>query len=209
MSLPLSLPQQIRLLALSLMLAGFAALAWAAYLPAKAWTAQILLARAWEKTLGGEQQVRPWPWADAWPVARLQAKGEDLYVLSDASGRSLAFGPGQVLASQSPDGGKGGRREADHSLAVLAGHRDSHFSFLQQLRSGDDIRLQGPHGRWQLYRVQESQILPTPELKLADQSQGHHLILTTCYPFDSLIPRGPQRYAVWAQALPPGRSSAL
>ena len=39
--------------------------------------------------------MRPWPWADTWPVARLdlEPKGGRLVVLADASGRSLALIP--------------------------------------------------------------------------------------------------------------------
>ena len=66
-----------------------------AYIEAKAWLAQDLLEDAWAKTLGGAQQVKPWSWADTWPVARLQAPdlNIDRIVLAGASGRTLAFGP--------------------------------------------------------------------------------------------------------------------
>jgi len=43
-----------------------------AYIYAKAEVAQVLLRRAWDKTLAGERQVRLWAWADTWPVARLR-----------------------------------------------------------------------------------------------------------------------------------------
>ena len=42
------------------------------WIQAKAELAQVLLERAWEKTLAGEARARPWPWADTWPVARLR-----------------------------------------------------------------------------------------------------------------------------------------
>src|SRR5690348_18392875 len=78
----------------ALLLAGVlaAAGAWqlgsAGWLFAKAELAQILLARAWQRTLAGEAEALPWSWADTWPVARLEAPehGVDLYVL--AGGRS-------------------------------------------------------------------------------------------------------------------------
>ena len=64
----------------------------------------LLLEKAWTRTLQGENQVKPWPWADTWPVARLQLPkyGIDLIVLSGASGRTLAFGPGHVSTSAQP-----------------------------------------------------------------------------------------------------------
>src|SRR5207247_3068371 len=39
---------------------------------AKAQLAQVLLERAWARTLQGEQDVKPWRWADTCPIARLQ-----------------------------------------------------------------------------------------------------------------------------------------
>ena len=42
-----------------------------AWIQAKAWLAQSLIAHAWARTLSGERQAKPWPWADTWPVARL------------------------------------------------------------------------------------------------------------------------------------------
>ena len=41
------------------------------WIHAKAVLAQILLERAWQQTRDGGERVRPWPWADTWPVARL------------------------------------------------------------------------------------------------------------------------------------------
>ncbi len=42
--------------------------------------------------------VKPWPWADTHPVARLIAPAQDadVLVLAGASGRTLAFGPGHL-----------------------------------------------------------------------------------------------------------------
>jgi len=67
-----------------------------AWIHAKAQLAQYLLQRAWTRTLEGERDARPWPWADTWPVARLRvpAHGVDLIVLDGVSGRTLAFAPG-------------------------------------------------------------------------------------------------------------------
>jgi len=65
-----------------------------AYIQAKAWLAQVLIKQAWARTLEGEIQARPWPWADTWPVARITVPGRDIerYVLAGANGRAIAFG---------------------------------------------------------------------------------------------------------------------
>jgi hypothetical protein len=60
---------------------GFWQLGQGAYIPAKAWLAQELMQRAWQKTQDGESESPPWPWADTWPVARLLAKGGDIELI--------------------------------------------------------------------------------------------------------------------------------
>ena len=64
-------------------------------MPVKAEVAQQLLNRAWTATSDDRRNVKPWPWADTWPVARLRlpGSGEPLTVLAGASGRNLAFAP--------------------------------------------------------------------------------------------------------------------
>ena len=48
---------------------------------AKAARVQVLLEDAWERTRKGEAKVRPWPWADTWPVARLRVPRLDVSVI--------------------------------------------------------------------------------------------------------------------------------
>ena len=83
---------------------GFWQLGQGAYIPAKAWLAQELMQRAWQRADYDDDRQAPWPWADTWPVARLKANaGEiDLIVLAGGSGRTLAFGPGHLSASALP-----------------------------------------------------------------------------------------------------------
>src|SRR5690606_2466574 len=110
-----------------------------------------LLQRAWSETLAGGTRIRPWPWADTWPVARLTAPehGIDLIVLAGATGRTMAFGPGHLAGSAAI---------GDPGVAVLAAHRDTHFRFLERLAVGDRFTLQTPDGRRHVYRVQATEI---------------------------------------------------
>ena len=85
-------------LVLLLALAGMQQLAGAGLIKAKAWLAPVLIERAWLASLDNPgARVKPWPWADTWPVARLRvpAEGVDLLVLEGDSGNALAFGPGE------------------------------------------------------------------------------------------------------------------
>ena len=179
-----------------LILIGLWGVGGAATIHGKAWLAQVLLERAWSATLGGAREVRPWPWADTWPVARLQVPALviDQIVLAGASGRSLAFGPALVEGTAAP-GGPG------HSL--LGAHRDTHFAFLKEITEGMEIRLQDSSGRWQSYIAGNPVILDTRQEVFLHPAQGAAVLtLVTCYPFDAIRPGGPLRYAVTAQAVP-------
>jgi len=164
----------------------------AAWLPLKAWAAQSLLREAWEETRDGAQAVRPWPWADTWPVARLAAIGGmvDLVVLSGGSGRTLAFGPGHLQASAAP--GAAGN-------TVLVGHRDTHFRFLAELEAGDELELEIADGRRLRYRVTGSEVLDARTDGIGLDDPDDRLTLVTCYPFDAVRPGGPLRYLVTAE----------
>lgn len=183
------------LAALSLAL-GLWQLGGAAAIQGKAWLAQRLLDRAWSETLAGGQAVKPWPWADTWPVARLRvpAAGVDLYVLAGASGRTLAFGPAVVEGTE----GLGHR--------ILGGHRDTHFAFLRDLPEDTRVELQDTRGDWQAYRVSGRQVVDVRHPVLAAPAgEAALLTLVTCWPFDTLQPGGPLRYAVTAEAIPSDR----
>ncbi len=80
------------------------------WIHAKALLAQVLLERAFEQTLATGAPVKPWPWADTWPVARIEFPrlGKSVIVLAGSSGQALAFGPGHVEGT--PDAGRGRRR---------------------------------------------------------------------------------------------------
>jgi len=114
---------------------GLALCAQGLWIPAKAAIAQVLLERAFDRSLATGRPVKPWPWADTWPVARITFPrlGRAVIVLDGASGQALAFGPGHVAGT--PDAGERG-------TAVYAAHRDTHFALLGQLRAGDEIAVQ-------------------------------------------------------------------
>ncbi|MGO1080839.1 hypothetical protein ACTOWL_35275, partial [Inquilinus sp. CA228] len=87
-----------RFVALLLVLAGLVLAGQGLWIHAKAMLAQVLLDRAFAETLATGRAVKPWPWADTWPVARIDLPrlGESAIALAGASGQALAFGPGHV-----------------------------------------------------------------------------------------------------------------
>jgi sortase A len=184
------------LLALCLCLLGCQQGLSAAAIEAKAWMAPVLLERAWKLSLvAGGGAVRPWPWADTWPVARLSAPAEglELLVLAGDTGNALAFGPG--LAPYSSLLGEEG-------VTVLAGHRDTHFAFLPQLRTGDELFLETAEGTGRRYTVQATRVVDSDRESIVPGDRAPSLLLVTCYPFDTLRVGGPLRYVVYAVPLP-------
>lgn len=165
-----------------------------AYIHVKAQLAQVLIQRAWHRTLAGEREVRPWPWADTWPVARLvlAEPDVDVFVLAGANGRALAFGPGHRFGTPLPG-------EAGNS--VVGGHRDTHLAFLRDVHAGTVARVQRQDGAWASYRVDETRVVDKRETWVMADDGASRLTLVTCYPFDALRAGGPLRYVVLANAI--------
>jgi sortase A len=164
------------------------------YIQAKAHLAQVLVRDAWERTLAGERQVKPWHWADTWPVARLSVPEQkiDLYVLAGANGRTIAFGPAHLFGTALP-GEKGN--------SVIGGHRDTHLAFLRNVKRGTELEVQRPDGVWRRYRVKAAEVLDQAETWVTKQDGGTRMTLITCYPFDALQAVGSLRYVVFADAI--------
>jgi sortase A len=179
-------------LILCLLIVGLWQVGEGTWIYAKARLAQLLLQRAWSRTLEGQIHVKPWPWADTWPVARLTVPSReiDLIVLNGAYGRTLAFGPGYAESSSAP---------GSHGTTIVIGHRDTHFRFLRRLQEGDAILLQSSLGHVLQYRVHDRRIIPEAGPGIPLWQDKAELVLLTCYPFGSLIAGGPLRYVVTAE----------
>lgn len=158
---------------------------------AKAWLAPILIERAWADSQTHDVNVKPWPWADTWPVARLLVPRLDIeqFVLAGANGASLPFGPGHVAASSLPG--------AAGTIAV-AGHRDTHFEFVDRLAAGDAILLETRDGRRRMFRVRKRSIVDARAEALQLTNDTDELVLVTCEPTSAFSARGPYRLVVSA-----------
>lgn len=177
--------------AVTLILLGGLQVGEGVYIEAKAWLAQQLLQKAWAETQAGDAMVPPWPWADTRPLARLRVErlGVDQIILSGASGRTLAFGPGHVDGTAAP---------GTQGNSVISGHRDTHFGFLQQLKDDDRIEVTLADGQVVHYAVVRRAVHHQRDVWLMEQTASR-LTLITCYPFDAIIPGGPERYVVTAE----------
>jgi sortase A len=177
-------------LALILVLAAAGCAADASWIHAKAALAQLLLERAWTRTLADGGTHRPWAWADTAPVARLTAPAHGIgqIVLAGDSGRTLAFGPGWAPASAAP---------GTPGTTIISGHRDTHFAWLKALAIGDRLELDGAAGR-RAYRVVATHVADASRERIGVDADTDAVLLVTCWPFDAVVAGGPLRYLVTA-----------
>lgn len=192
----------MRLIALVILITGGCLTVRALYLRAKAELAGILIRRAWDQSLQTGTPHKPWPWADTYPVARLQIPrlGYDEIVLDGATPRTLAFGPARLYS---------GANFGEPGNLVLAGHRTSWFRPLESVEQGDSIQVQWfkarpGHPGERSYRVSTIQIVDPHDVNLLAPTDDDALTLITCYPFDH-SPRSPLRFIVRAE--PPKRTA--
>ena len=82
---------------------------------------------------------------------------------------------------------------------VLAGHRDTFFRPLRNIRLGDAITLKTSDGAFQ-YLVESTEVVPASAVEVLNATTGRTLTLITCYPFDYIGP-APNRYVVRAREL--------
>jgi sortase A len=192
-------------LALVLATAGAILFGQGIYIHAKAMLAQVLLQRAFAETIASGRAVKPWPWADTWPEARIMVKriGVSAIVLAGSSGQALAFGPGHL--ERTADAGERG-------VAVYAAHRDTHFRFLKDVAVGDEIEITRRDGKAFRYRADGASIVRFDQSGIDPFTTGRELALTTCWPFDA-IAHGPMRYVLHATMIspmaPPDRTAPL
>jgi len=175
----------------ALALAGAVLIGQGVYIHAKAMLAQVLLDRAFTRSLATGTPVKPWSWADTWPVARVAVPrlGASVIVLAGSSGQALAFGPGQV--ERTPEAGEKG-------TAIYSAHRDTHFAFLKEVRIGDDITVTRRDGRAFRFRVVATSVVRWDQSGIDPSSPGRRLVLATCWPLNAHT-AGPMRYLVRAE----------
>jgi sortase A len=115
-------------------------------------------------------------------------------VLAHAAGRTLAFGPGHLDGTPAP--GAAG-------LSVVSGHRDTSFRFLADVVPGTALRIQRADGSWVDYVIRDVQVVDGRTARLPLVGNGPpQLALTTCYPFDAVMPGGPLRLVALAEGVP-------
>ena len=113
--------------------------------------------------------------------------GVSVVVLQGTSPRTLRLGAGHIEGTPLPG-------EAGNS--GLAGHRDTFFRELKDVRRDDDIQLQTATGLFH-YQVDWAKVVASDEVSVLAPSTEASLTLVTCYPFYMVGPT-PKRFVVRA-----------
>lgn len=174
-------------------LAGAGLVADGFWIKGKAVLAQILLDQAFIAS-SSETATKPWAWADIEPIAKISAPrlNKSNIVLNNVSGEALAFGPGHLAGTPLP---------GERGTSVFSAHRDTHFSWLGDLKKGDEITVQRRDGKTVHYLVRKAWVAEAHASGINADSDEHLIALATCWPLDGTL-RSKWRYIVEGIEIP-------
>jgi LPXTG-site transpeptidase (sortase) family protein len=113
--------------------------------------------------------------------------GLSVMVLEGTDKRTLRLGAGHLPGSALP--WQGGN-------VVIAGHRDTFFRSLRDIRVGDQLYLTSPEGRHR-YQIVWARVVLPKETQALEPTPEASLTLVTCYPFAYVGP-APDRLVIRA-----------
>ena len=133
--------------------------------------------------------ARP-PVGDIMGLLTIPRLSTELYVFEGDGASELRRGPGHLADSAMP-GSRGN--------CVIAGHRDTHFRILHEIRKGDDIDVHTEAGVF-VYRVDHISVVSPNNTESLRASTRPVLHLVTCYPF-YYVGAAPERLVVEASLI--------
>ncbi len=120
-------------------------------------------------------------------VLKIERLGVEVLIRQGAGDSALAQGVGWIAGTAKP---------GQHGNVGLAGHRDSFFRALQDIQTGDQLKLLTPAGE-RTFRVERTYIVEPSDVSVLGPTRGDALTLVTCYPFH-YVGTAPQRFIVRA-----------
>ncbi|MDE3110023.1 MAG: class D sortase [Acidobacteriota bacterium] len=186
----------IRLISSVMIVAGFAALGYVAYVIVSALYFQEMEAAKFITTINtaplaplpkSDRRSRIAADGDVVGMVEIDSVGIHAVVVEGDSGNILRRAVGHVHGTPMP--GEAGN-------VTLAAHRDTFFRPLQKIKNGDRIDLRTTTGVVQ-YRVRSTAIVPANDLGVLESDGRNELTLITCYPF-YYVGRAPDRFVVKA-----------
>lgn len=122
-------------------------------------------------------------------------------LLEGTDGRTLNRGVGRIAGTAQP---------GEEGNLGIAGHRDSFFRSLKDIKTGDSVELKTRNGM-DVYVVEKIQIVAPRDVSVLREHETRALTLVTCYPF-YFIGSAPQRFIVTAfhtQHIPVGQTASV
>ena len=114
--------------------------------------------------------------------------GTELYVVEGDGAAELLRGPGHLSGTAMP---------GEDGNCIIAGHRDTHFRVLKDVRKGDPIVVETRRGEF-LYRVTAIRVVSPENRQVLETSATPELSLITCFPF-YYVGAAPKRFVVEAR----------
>ena len=114
--------------------------------------------------------------------------GLNAIVVQGDSPASLRRAVGHISQSALP---------GERGNVALAGHRDTLFRPLRDIRPGDKIKFKTPERSFE-YRVESVEVVASNDIQVLEPSTGRDLTLITCFPFYFVGP-APKRFVVRAR----------
>jgi sortase A len=113
--------------------------------------------------------------------------GVDAIIVEGTDGKSLRRAVGHITGTAFP---------GEPGNSGIAGHRDTFFRALRDIRQGDEIAVTTLGGRYR-YKVDSATVVADNQTDVLNDSGDSILTLVTCYPFYYVGP-APQRFVVRA-----------
>lgn len=187
-------PQRLIGLEWALLIAALLAIGYFALISTEAMLYQASENRAFTNLLSAQRNVHPTAGlglsAPRSTIGRLEIPrlGLSLIVREGVDAETLRLAVGHIPGTASP---------GDTGNVGLAGHRDTFFRRLRNVRAGDEVRLTTVDGRY-TYHVRSTSVVAPDDTSVLDETARPTLTLVTCYPF-YFVGAAPKRFIVHAE----------
>jgi sortase A len=127
------------------------------------------------------------------PLGRIEISSIGLaaMIMEGIDGRTLRHAVGHIPGTPRP---------GQQGNVAIAGHRDTFFRGLRNIRKDDEITLTTLNGTYR-YRVDSTQVVAPEHTEVLSATADDILTLVTCYPF-YFVGSAPKRFVVRAHRIP-------
>jgi len=186
----------VRWLERALLVVGLALVAYFVYVQVETYLYQTMENRELDALLssrpddGVRAPVRPRP-TNGSTLGRIEIPrlGVSAVIRAGVDARTLRLAVGHIPGTAIP---------GETGNIGLAGHRDTFFRRLANIRPDDEIRIVTPEGTYR-FRVDHTRVVSPKDTWVLNPTRGTALTLVTCYPF-GYVGSAPDRFIVRASA---------